>query len=125
MRKAAKRGQRAPRAAELCPLAGAMRFLSGAWTPYIIWYLREGPRRFGDLKRDIGEVSAKVLTDRLRELEALGVVSRTVKPTSPPTVEYALTALGVRLKPILNSMAAVGSDLHRRRAGRAAEARGL
>jgi len=99
-----------------------MRFLSGAWTPYIIWYLREHPRRFGDLRRDIGEVSAKVLTGRLRELERLGVVSRTVKPTSPPTVEYALTPLGARLKPILNSIAAVGTDLNRRNAGRPARA---
>ena len=103
-------------------MEGAMRFLSGSWTLYIIWYLRDRPRRFGDLKRDIGEVSAKVLTDRLRELEKLGVVSRTVKPTSPPTVEYAITPLGARLKPILHAIAAVGPDLNRRTAGRAATA---
>jgi len=88
-----------------------MQFLSGAWTPYIIWYLRERPRRFGDLKRDIGRISAKVLAGRLRELEEQGVVTRTVKPTSPPTVEYALTALGARLKPIVGAMAKVGADL--------------
>lgn len=99
-----------------CPLAGAMQFLSGAWTPFIIFYLREHPRRFGDLRRDIGEVSAKVLAARLRELEKLDVVSRTVKPTSPPTVEYALTPLGARLKPIIGAMAKVGADLAPQRA---------
>ena len=106
---------RTGKAPEPCPLAGAMQFLSGAWTPYIIGYLRERPRRFGDLKRDVGDVSAKVLTSRLRELETLGVVSRTVKPTSPPTVEYALTPLGIRLKPVLTASAEVAAHLNRRR----------
>jgi len=96
-----------------CPLTTSLKLLAGAWTPQILWYLKVEPRRFGDLKRDLGKVSAKVLTTRLRELENRGVVTRTVKPTSPPTVEYALSDLGKRLNPILDSIAEVGKGLRK------------
>jgi len=99
---------------EDCPLESCLKFLSGAWTHKIIWYLRAEPRRFGDLKRDLGGVSAKVLTTRLRELEESGVLTRTVIPTSPPTVEYALTTLGEKLKPVLDAIVEVGVQLKRR-----------
>lgn len=94
-------------------MKAALKFLSGAWTPEILWYLREEPRRFGDLRRDLVTVSAKVLTARLRQLEASGVVARTVMPSSPPTVEYALTSLGQKFHPILDSMAEVSRSLKR------------
>jgi len=96
-----------------CPLAASLKLLAGAWTPQILWYLKVESRRFGDLKRDLGRVSAKVLTTRLRELEERGVVTRTVKHTSPPTVEYSLTDLGRRLNPILDSIAEVGKGLRK------------
>jgi DNA-binding HxlR family transcriptional regulator len=94
-----------------CPLETSLKLLSGAWTPQILWYLQSEPRRFGDLKRDLGNISAKVLTTRLKELEKRGVVTREVKHTSPPTVEYALTPLGHKLNPILKSIAEVGKDI--------------
>ena len=94
-----------------CPLETSLKLLAGAWTPQILWYLRTEERRFGDLKRDLGRISAKVLTTRLKELENRGVVTREVKHTSPPTVEYALTVLGRRLGPILESIAEVGGEL--------------
>lgn len=96
-----------------CPLGASLKLLAGAWTPQILWYLKIEPRRFGDLKRDLGKVSAKVLTTRLRELEHRGVITRTVKHTSPPTVEYALSDLGKRLNPILDSIAEVGKGLRK------------
>ncbi len=96
-----------------CPLESCLKFLAGAWTPKILWYLREEPRRFGDLKRDLAGISAKVLTTRLRELEERGVVTRTVMPTSPPTVEYALTALGHRFQPVLDAIVEVGHELEK------------
>jgi DNA-binding HxlR family transcriptional regulator len=96
-----------------CPLEASLKLLAGAWTPQILWYLRTEPRRFGDLKRDLGQISAKVLTTRLRELEKRGVVTREVKHTSPPTVEYALTGLGHKLNPILESIAEVGTEIQR------------
>src|SRR4051812_33187213 len=97
-----------------CPLEKGLKFLAGAWTHQILWYLSVEPRRFGDLKRDLARVSAKVLTTRLRELEELGVVSRTVMPTSPPTVEYALTPLGSKFKPVLDAIVDVSKQLMRR-----------
>jgi DNA-binding HxlR family transcriptional regulator len=96
-----------------CPLESSLKLLSGAWTPQILWYLQTEPRRFGDLKRDLGNISAKVLTTRLKELEKRGVVTREVKHTSPPTVEYALSGLGQKLNPILKTIADVGVELER------------
>ena len=94
-----------------CPLESSLKLLAGAWTPKILWYLRTESRRFGDLKRDLGNISAKVLTTRLKELEKRGVITRTVMHTSPPTVEYALTALGHKLGPILEAIAEVGGEI--------------
>ena len=96
-----------------CPLESSLKLLAGAWTPKILWYLQAEPRRFGDLKRDLGQISAKVLTTRLKELENRGVLTREVKHTSPPTVEYALTPLGHKLGPILDSIAEVGKELNK------------
>ncbi len=96
-----------------CPLESSLKLLAGAWTPKILWYLKAEPRRFGDLKRDLGHISAKVLTTRLKELENRGVLTREVKHTSPPTVEYALTPLGHKLGPILDSIAEVGKELNK------------
>lgn len=94
-----------------CPLEGCLKLLSGAWTPKILWFLRQGSRRFGDLRRDLGTVSPKVLTERLRELEDKSVVVRRVIPTRPPTVEYALTTAGKELQPVLDAMVEVGKRL--------------
>lgn len=94
-----------------CPLTECMAVLGGAWTPNVIWNLGAGPRRFSELQIDIPGVSAKVLTTRLRELEAKGVVAREVKPTSPPSVEYSLTELGRELLPAIDAIVAVGHKL--------------
>ncbi len=88
-----------------------MSLLGGAWTPNLVWYLSAGPRRFGELRADIPRISAKVLTARLRALEQKGVVTRTVLPTSPPSVEYALTALGTELIPVIRAIVKVGARL--------------
>ena len=57
-----------------CPLTACMRVIGGAWKPHIIWYLRDTPRRFSELKRDVNGISAKVLSARLVELERAGVL---------------------------------------------------
>jgi DNA-binding HxlR family transcriptional regulator len=64
------------------------------WTVLVIRTLGRGPRRFNALRRDVGEISQKMLTQTLRELEENGLVKRTVIPVTPPQVEYALTDLG-------------------------------
>lgn len=95
----------------LCPLSDCMAFIGGAWTPNILWSLSFGPRRFSELRADIPLVSAKVLTQRLRELEDRGILSRTVTGTSVPSVEYALTPLGLEFMPVIQAIAVVGQRL--------------
>jgi DNA-binding HxlR family transcriptional regulator len=99
-----------------CPLTACMRFLNGAWTPNVIWYLREEPRRFSELMADIPGVSPKVFSARLKRLERDGIITRQVMPTSPPTVEYALTDLGQELTPAIEAIVQVGLKLKRMRA---------
>ncbi|MFN3993906.1 MAG: winged helix-turn-helix transcriptional regulator [Tabrizicola flagellatus] len=98
----------------MCPLSDCMAFIGGAWTPNIIWYLSSGPRRFSELRGDIPLVSAKVLTQRLRELEDRGILTRSVMETSPPSVEYALTDLGREFMPVIRAIAEVGQRLKER-----------
>ena len=69
-----------------------MHLLTGAWTAHVIWYLRAGERCFTELQLDIGRVSAKVLTNCLRRLQREGMIVRSTKPTSPPTVGQELCA---------------------------------
>ncbi|WP_028466848.1 winged helix-turn-helix transcriptional regulator [Nisaea denitrificans] len=100
---------------EECPLGTCLSIISGAWAPNVIWYLSEAPRRFSELKSDIPGVSSKMLTARLKDLQQHGVISRTVKPTSPPSVEYALTDLGLELVPAINAIIEVGHKLKKRK----------
>jgi DNA-binding HxlR family transcriptional regulator len=101
-----------------CPLTACLKIVGGAWTPNVVWYLKEQPRRFTELKSDLAGVSAKTLTQRLRRLERDGVVYRKVIPSSPPTVEYGLSTLGKRLVPAVEAIAQVGLELKRLRAQR-------
>ncbi len=105
------RKNKSPNTPHECPLSQCMAILGGAWTPNVLWYLSGGPRRFSELQIDIPPVSAKVLTTRLRDLESKGVVSRNVKPTSPPSVEYALTDLGQELIPVIEAIVEVGHKI--------------
>jgi DNA-binding HxlR family transcriptional regulator len=97
-----------------CPLSDCMAFIGGAWTPNILLYLSARPRRFSELRADIPLVSAKVLTQRLRELEERGMLTRNVMQTSPPSVEYALTGLGREFMPIIRAITEVGLRLKTR-----------
>lgn len=101
-----------------CPLSECMAVLGGAWTPNVIWYLSAGPRRFMELRSDMPAISAKVLSARLRDLEAKGVLTRKVMPTSPPSVEYALTDLGRQLVPAIAAIVEVGHKLKATRPGK-------
>ena len=94
-----------------CPLTESLALLRGAWAPNVIWYLSAEPRRFGELRHDIPRISARVLSARLRELEARGLVTRHLLDTSPPSAEYALTALGRELLPATHALASVGQKL--------------
>ncbi len=99
-----------------CPVSDCMAILGGAWTPIILWALATTPRRFSELRTDVPLVSAKVLTQRLRELEERGILSRTVMDSSSPSVEYALTDLGLEFMPVIQAIAVVGQRLKDRAA---------
>jgi DNA-binding HxlR family transcriptional regulator len=88
-----------------CPMDALLRLLMGPWTTYILWCLySQGPHRFGELKRAIPDISAKVLTERLRMLEAAELVDRDYKPSIPPQVSYSLTAKGHELHQVLDHL---------------------
>ncbi len=97
-----------------CPVKEAVKFLAGAWTLEIYWYLKEQDLRFGELKRNLQGVSPKVLTQRLRDLEDLGVVHREILETYPPQVQYSLTVFGKKFLPIIEMIADVGQSLVRK-----------
>ncbi|GAA2771099.1 winged helix-turn-helix transcriptional regulator [Streptomyces showdoensis] len=84
-----------------CRARLAFDLLSHTWNPVLIWVLRDGPRRPGELRERIGGISPKVLTETLRRLEFNGLVTRTAYAEAPPRVEYGLTELGrTLLEPI-------------------------
>ena len=92
-----------------CPVAITVQLIGNKWKLLIIRNLLQRPWRFNELQRDLDGISQKVLTDSLRSMEADGIITRTVYPEAPPRVEYALSALGLSLKPILDAMQAWGS----------------
>ena len=87
-----------------CPVETTLTLIGDKWKVLILRDLLSGTKRFGELKKSIGAVSQKVLTAQLRAMEASGLVHREVYAEVPPRVEYSLTALGMSLKPILDSM---------------------
>ncbi|TRX76378.1 winged helix-turn-helix transcriptional regulator [Pseudomonas mangiferae] len=91
-----------------CSVEEAMRVLGGRWRLLIASYLLDGPKRFNALRRDIPAISQRMLTLDLRALEEAGLVTRTVFPTVPVTVEYALTEDGRRLEPVVAVMKTFG-----------------
>src|SRR5262249_61317809 len=94
-----------------CALTECMMIIAGAWAPNVIWHLREGPRRFSALRIDIPPVSAKVLSQRLRELETRGVARRSIQPSSPHWAVYSLTPLIDDLLHALDAVAQVAYEL--------------
>ena len=93
-----------------CPVETTLTLISDKWKVLILRDLLPGTKRFGELKKSIGHVSQKVLTSQLRQMEASGLLTRTVYPEVPPRVEYSLTDLGYSLKPILDAMASWGEN---------------
>lgn len=79
---------------EPCAIERGMRIIGGKWTGSILWHLKDEPVRFNDLARMIGGASKKMITERLRQLEAQGLVRREVLDTSPVSVQYEITDFG-------------------------------
>jgi DNA-binding HxlR family transcriptional regulator len=88
-----------------CEKELTLALISGKWKLVLLWHLGiEGTKRFSDLKRKIPQVSHKILTNQLRELEEDHLIHRTVFPVVPPKVEYALTPYGESLMPVLKEI---------------------
>ncbi|WTL66484.1 helix-turn-helix transcriptional regulator [Streptosporangium sp. NBC_01495] len=88
----------------ICALDAAMDVVEGKWKALILWALDERLHRFGELRRSLPGISEKVLAQQLRELEADGIVRRTVLEETPPRVEYELTDEGVALYAALGTL---------------------
>lgn len=88
----------------VCPVELCLSTIGSKWAALVLWHLRDGTLRYSELRRRLGDVSHKMLAQRLRELEADGLVQRTVYPVVPPHTEYALTPEGERLIPTLVAM---------------------
>ena len=93
-----------------CPVETTLSLIGNKWKVLILRDLLTGTKRFGELKKSIGNVSQKVLTAQLRDMEADGLLIRTVYAEVPPRVEYSLTELGMSLKPILEAMSRWGEN---------------
>lgn len=93
-----------------CPVETTLTLISDKWKVLILRDLMNGTMRFGELRKSIGQISQKVLTAQLRQMEGSGLLTRTVYPEVPPRVEYTLTDLGRSLKPILDAMWVWGEE---------------
>lgn len=100
-----------------CPVETTLTLIGDKWKVLILRDLMPGTKRFGELKKSVGNVSQKVLTAQLRAMEKNGLVNRKVYAEVPPRVEYSLTELGKSLKPILDSLWSWGEEYKKRQDG--------
>ncbi|KAA8823995.1 transcriptional regulator [Bifidobacterium reuteri] len=87
-----------------CPVETTLTLISDKWKILIVRDLLDGTKRFSELRRSIGNISQKVLTSNLRQMEADGLVHREVYPEVPPRVEYSLTDTGRSLKTVIDAL---------------------
>lgn len=98
-----------------CSVEVTVDTIGGRWAPVILAHLKEGVHRYGELRRRIPDVSEKMLTQRLRQLEQDGLVDRTVHAGTPAAVSYQLTSTGWTLAPVLQAMYDWGEEHAARR----------
>src|SRR5262249_18931016 len=93
-----------------CPVEMCSEIIGGKWKGPILYYLLEGTKRFGELRRLLPEVTQRMMTMQLRELEEHGVIERKVYAEVPLTVEYSISPTGASLRPIVEMMKQWGSE---------------
>ena len=94
--------------ATTCAVAATAEIIGAKWTALLVHDLSEGPRRFSELERSCHGISPRTLAERLRALEAEGILERQSYPEAPPRVEYSLTPKGESLLPIIDAMREFG-----------------
>lgn len=99
-----------------CPVKTAIDVIGGKWKPLILFELKDGPRRFGQLRRNIQGIRHKVLAEQLGQLQAQGILTRTMQEGKIPQSEYRLSDYGQSLRPVLESLAEWGIQHRRERA---------
>lgn len=88
----------------LCPVTATLQLIGGRWKTIILYSLSNGTKRFGEIAVRIPDISRKVLTEQLKELEEDGLILREQFKEIPPRVEYSLTDLGRSLSPVINEL---------------------
>ncbi len=91
-----------------CPVELALQLVSNRWKVLIIRDLLDGTKRFSELKRSVGNITQKVLTANLRDMEQSGLLTRRAYAEVPPRVEYTLTELGQSLRPVVHALSEWG-----------------
>ena len=91
---------------EPCPIERGMRMIGGKWKGSILWHLKDGPVRFNDLARQLGGASKKMVNQRLKEMEELGLLERRVLSTRPIAVAYEITDFGRSALDVLDQLRA-------------------
>ena len=94
-----------------CALDLTMHYMGGKWKTIVLWYLRNEKKRFSELKKQIPDITEKMLSLQLKSLEEDGIVKRTVYAEVPPRVEYELTDFGRSLIPVVEAIAKWGREL--------------
>lgn len=102
-----------------CPVVYSLNIIGNRWKLLVIHYVKLGHNRYSMLQKVIPDISRQTLTNQLRELEADGILERTIFPQIPPKVEYHLTDVGLSLQPIITEMSKWGlqyvqPDLHQK-----------
>ena len=92
-----------------CPAEEAIRALSGRWKLSILNAICDRPKHFGELRRSLGDITQKMLTQQLRQMERDGIIQREVIAGNVPQVEYSLTQSGKKLRPIVAAIEAWGA----------------
>jgi DNA-binding HxlR family transcriptional regulator len=95
---------------ESCPVTFSINLIGGRWKTAILWSLIQGVTQYGELRRVIPNITEKMLTQQLRELQQSGMITKEVLNDVPKRTEYQLTALGKSAKPILETLRDWGSD---------------
>lgn len=96
----------------ICPIVHTMRYIGGKWKPIILGRLVNGAVRFGKLAVQIPDISRKILTEQLKELEDDGLIVRHSYSEKPPRVEYELSEIGKTVLPVLMAMTELGAQMH-------------